>query len=247
MPEWIRGTVTGSRVWNDRLYSLRFSADLAPFKAGQFVRVGLDCDGERVGRPYSLVNAPDERPLEIYFNIVEEGPLTPRLAEMQAGDELWVAPKASGLLTVEDAPEVPHLWMMATGTAIGPFLSILKDAAAWERFERVVLVHGVRTHDELTYGDTVREMLARHGDRLDFVPFVSREAPREGLAGRIPAAITDGRLEARVGLALGPEQSHVMLCGNSGMIEDVSGVLGERGMKRHRRRDPGHISTEKYH
>ena len=247
MAEWKAGTVTGRRRWNERLYSLRFDAEVAPFRAGQFIRVGLDLDGERVGRPYSLINAPGEQPLEIYFNIVEDGPLSPRLAAMEAGDAVWVAPRASGLLTVEEVPEVPHLWLMATGTAIGPFLSILKDAPVWERFERVVLVHGVRTHDELAYGDTVRRLLDEHGSRLDFVPFTSREAPRDGLPGRIPAAITDGSLEARVGLRIGPDDSHVMLCGNSGMIEDVGTALAARDMRRHRRREPGHISTEKYH
>ncbi len=247
MGEWIEVTVAEKVRWNDGLYSLRFQAPLPAFKAGQFVRVGLDVDGERIARPYSLVNAPDETPHEIYFNVVPEGPLSPRLARLEPGDPLFVHSSVTGTMTMERTPEHRHLWLFATGTALGPFLSILKTDAPWERAERVVLCHSVRRATDMAYGETIRRLQARHGDRFDFVPVVTREAHPGALRERIPALLTSGEIERLVGLSLCPGDAHVMLCGNSGMIEEVQQVLESRGLRRHRRREPGHITVEKYH
>ena len=247
MQTWVEGTVVETIRWNDELYSVRIDAPVQGFEAGQFTKIGLDIDGERVGRAYSYVNAPDERPIEIHFNTVPEGPLSPRLATMQAGDRVWVTAEPNGYLTLAEAPDRPHLWLLATGTAIGPFLSILKTEVPWQRYERIVLVHAVRRVADLGYRERIEGLLERHHGQLLFVPFVSREKAGFALGGRIPEAIQDGRLEARAGLRLGPDQSTVMICGNSGMIGDTLKVLEERGLKRHRRRDPGHVITEKYH
>ena len=247
MAQWVKGKVVCRKQWTERLFSLQFEAVFKPFKAGQFIRVGLDIGDERVGRPYSLVNAPHDPIHEIYFNIIPEGPLTPRLAALNPGDSLWVNDTANGFLTLDEIPQAAHLWMLATGTALGPFLSILKTTEVWPRFEKVILVHAVRTADELTYSETIKPVQHTHAAQFMYIPFVSREEIPTAIHGRIPARIIDHQLEQRAGITLDPMHSHVMLCGNSAMIEDTSKVLAERGMKRHRRREPGHISTEKYH
>ncbi|MFI9652941.1 FAD-binding oxidoreductase [Guyparkeria halopsychrophila] len=247
MGEWLEVTVAEKIRWNDGLYSLRFQAPLPAFKAGQFARVGLDVDGERIARPYSLVNAPDEALHEIHFNVVPDGPLSPRLARLEAGDALFVHSSVTGTMTMERTPAHRHLWLFATGTALGAFLSILKTNAPWDRAERVVLCHSVRRATDLTYGETIRRLKARHGDQIDFVPVVTREAHPGALRERIPALLASGEIERHVGLALSPEDAHVMLCGNSDMIEAVQQVLEPRGLRRHRRREPGHITVEKYH
>jgi len=247
MQTWVEGTVIETIRWNEELYSVRIDAPVRAFEAGQFIKIGLDIGGERVGRAYSYVNAPHERPIEIHFNTVPEGPLSPRLAAMQAGDRVWVTAEPNGYLTLAEAPDRPHLWLLATGTAIGPFLSILKTAAPWQRYERIVLVHAVRRVADLGYRELVDELLERHPGQLRFVPFVSRETTEFALAGRIPQAIEDGRLEAQAGLRLSPDESTVMICGNAGMIGDTLKVLEGRGLRRHRRREPGHVITEKYH
>jgi len=247
MGEWLEATVTEKIRWNDGLFSLRFEAPLAPFKAGQFVRVGLDVDGERLARPYSLVNAPGETLHEIFFNVVPEGPLSPRLARLEAGDALFVHSSVTGTMTMERTPEHRHLWLFATGTALGPFLSMLKSDAPWQRAERVVLCHSVRSAADLAYADAMRELLDRHGNRLTFVPLVTREVVTGALRERIPAALEAGDIERIAGIALRPEDAHVMLCGNSDMIESVRQLLESRGLRRHRRREPGHITVEKYH
>jgi ferredoxin/flavodoxin---NADP+ reductase len=247
MTQWLQGRIVERVQWTDGLFSLRFEAPLGTFKAGQFIRVALDIDGERVGRPYSLVNAPHEPLLEIYFNVVNCGPLSPRLAELSPGDTLWLSDTPNGFLIVDEVPAARHLWLLATGTGLGPFLSILKTETPWQRFEKVVLGHSVQYARELAYRGTIDALRAAHGAQLEFVPLVTRESVPGTLPRRIPACIESGDLEARAGILLAPEQSHVMLCGNSAMITDVSETLAKRAMIRHRRREPGHITTEKYH
>jgi len=246
MADWLTGKIIHKEQWNPRLYSLRIAVDFGAFEAGQFVRVALDIDGERVARPYSLVNHPGED-LEIYFNIVPEGPLSPKLAELEVGDEIFVTGKANGFLTVDEVPECKHLWMLATGTGLGPFLSLLSTGKAWQRFEKVVLVYSVRDSTELSYLQKIDEIKKQQAQNFVFVPVVTREKVEGALNERIPVSIEDGSLEKVVGINISENDSHVMMCGNSAMISSVSEVLEKRGMRKHRRREPGHITTEKYH
>jgi ferredoxin--NADP+ reductase len=247
MDNWLEGKIIHNRQWNDRLFSLGFEAPLGEFKAGQFVRVAREIDGEVVARPYSLVNSPDEENLEIYFNVVPEGPLTPRLAQLKAGDRIMVGTKPNGLLTLEEVPRVPYLWQFATGTGVGPFLSILKTSGAWARFEKIVLVYSVRSADELAYTETIRKLAKDYPEKFCFMPCVTRERLDGAFTARITDVIENGELEARTGIVLDPDSSHVMLCGNSSMISDVRALLEGRGFRKHMRREPGHISLEKYH
>jgi len=247
MANWLKGVIKEKIQWNERLFSLRIAAPLNQFTAGQFVRVGLDIQGELVARPYSLVNAPDEELLEIYFNIVAEGPLTPKLAQLGKGDEVQVVDKASGFLTIGEVPEVDYLWMIATGTGIGPFLSSLKTDEPWQRFKKVILAYSVRSVEELSYMETITLLQARHAKQFKFVPIVTREFMDGAINVRINTSIEDGSLEDQCGVSINANNSHIMMCGNSAMIKDVSELLEARGLRKHRRREPGHITTEKYH
>ena len=247
MADWLEGRVTRNHQWSERLFSLRIDAPLDTFIPGQFIRVALDIDGEEVARPYSLVNTTGEAELEIFFNIVAEGPLTPRLARMQPGDAIKVAPRSFGFLTIDQVPECRHLWMLATGTGVGPFLSIIKSEQVWQRFEKIVLGYSVRTADELSYLDLIKQLQADNQSRLAFVPFVTREQIPGSINSRITEAIRDDSFEKLAGISLNSDDSHVMMCGNSAMITEVSGLLEARGMRKHLRREPGHITTEKYH
>lgn len=246
MGKWIEGTVLGQRQWTERLYSLQVKAELRAFEAGQFGKLALAINGEMVSRPYSFVNAPKERPYEFYYIVVPEGPLTPRLAKLEPMDNIYLAPAPSGFLVLSEVPDVAHLWLLSTGTGLGPFLSILKTDAPWKRFRRVVLVHSVRHGNELTYRDQIDRLLQDHPEQLRVISFVSREKFPGALEGRIPDAIVDGRLEQAAGLELSARDSHVMMCGNPAMVSDAIEILKARGMKKHRRRDPGHVTTENY-
>ena len=250
MSAWIEGRVAGQRQWSDSLFSLQVDAPRLPFTAGQFARLSLPAPpGSKepmIGRPYSFVNPPTAKPHEFYFIILPEGPLSPRLAALSAGDSVWLAPRANGFFTIHETAEAESLWCLSTGTGIGPFLSMLRTDDPWTKFGRVVLVHSVRHAEELTYRDEIAGIVRKRPGAFHYVPMVSREAHRDALPGRIPNAIEDGRLEARVGLSLTPENAHAMLCGNPAMVDDVQKVLATRGMRRHRRKEPGHITLETY-
>jgi ferredoxin--NADP+ reductase len=238
---WLEGRVIENRHWTDALFSLRVEAPRLGFDAGQFVRIALE---EKVARPFSFVNPPDDPVFEFYGIVVPEGPLSPRLAELRAGDRLLVATNPAGFLVLREVPDAETLWLVSTGTGIAPFLSILRTAEPWQRFRNVVLVHAVRHAGELVYQDTIRKISKEHPLRT--VTFVSRETAPGSLAGRIPAAIADGRLESAAGVALDAASSHVMLCGNPAMLKDATAALAARGLRKHRRRAPGHITVESF-
>ncbi|MGH8708626.1 MAG: ferredoxin--NADP reductase [Burkholderiales bacterium] len=246
MSKWLEGRVVGQTRWTDRLCSLQVRAPLGPFQAGQFTKLALDIDGERVARPYSLVNVPAGEPLEFYYNVVQEGPLSPRLAALAAGDAVHVAPNPAGFLVLREVPQAENLWLVSTGTGLGPFLSILRTEAPWQRFARVTLVHATRTAADQAYRDVIGEIARARGARFGFVAFVSREAVVGALAGRVPEAIRDGGLERAAQAELSAARSHVMLCGNPAMVTDVTAALEARAMRKHRRRAPGHITVETY-
>jgi ferredoxin/flavodoxin---NADP+ reductase len=246
MSAWNIGKVIEHKQWSESLHSLYVESDIEPFEAGQFVKIALTVNGEIIGRPYSLVNPPGSRPSEFYYIEVPNGPLTARLSTLRPGDEILVAPKAHGFLILDELPQSRHLWMMATGTGIGPFLSILATDKPWIRFERVILVYAVRYVSELSYQERIAQLFARHSRQFSFIPFVSRETVDLTLTGRIPQAISDGRLEMHAGIEFSAENSQIMLCGNPQMVKDTGNVLIARGLKKNRRFDPGHITVENY-
>jgi ferredoxin/flavodoxin---NADP+ reductase len=242
MSKWLEGRVIENRHWTEALFSLRVEGVSVQFQAGQFVRIGLE---PTLVRAFSFVNPPGDAVLEFYGIVVPQGPLSPRLAKLEAGDRLLVASNPAGFLILSEVPDCETLWLVATGTGIAPFLSILQTDAPWRRFPHVVLVHAVRHARELVYRELVGEIRRRHEHIFRYVTFVSRENALGSLGGRIPEAMRDGRLEKAAGLPL-DERSHVMLCGNPAMLKDAQAALLERGLRKHRRRNPGHISVESF-
>ena len=147
MTKWLEGTVLGQTRWTERLLSLKVDAPLHMFEAGQFGKLALgalDARGERIARPYSFVNPPGQAPLEFYYGVVPEGPLSPLLAQLKPGDRIFLSPRPAGFLVLPEVPDAENLWLISTGTGIGPFLSILRTEEPWTRFRRVVLVHAAR-------------------------------------------------------------------------------------------------------
>jgi len=246
MSTWLEGSVVENRHWTEALFSLRVEGAPLAFEAGQFVRVALDIDGERVARAFSMVNAPADPLLEFYGIVVPQGPLSPRLARLRPGERLYVASNPAGFLVLSELPAAETLWLMSTGTGIAPFISMLRAGTPWQRFRNVVLVHAVRHAPELVYREDIERARTAHGSRFSYVPVVSREDVPGTLRGRIPALVGDGRLEAAAGFALSAGNSQSMLCGNPDMLKDTAAALAARGMRKNRRRAPGHITVESF-
>lgn len=238
------GRLIGRRDWAPGLVTLTIEAEIEPFAPGQFVNLALERDGQLDRRSYSIASAPGA-PLAFLVAEVPEGVLTPHLMRLAPGDRVWVEPKPQGFFTLRWVPDAPELWLVATGTGLGPFLSILGSEELWQRFPQVVVVHGVRGAEQLAHREELRALSAdRPGLRV--VPVLSRELGSGHVSGRVTTALDDGTLEAAAGLTLAPDRSHVMLCGNPAMIDEMSAKLGARGLKKHRVRAPGHITVEKY-
>lgn len=247
MADWVTGKVTQIQHWTDTLFSLTVRAPIAPFSAGQFTKIGLEIDGERVQRAYSYVNAPKDQNLEFYIVNVPEGKLSPRLHQMAIGDEINLVSEAAGFFVLDEIPDCNTLWMLATGTAIGPYLSILQEGKDLERFENIVLLHAVRFQRDLSYLPLMEQLVQRFAGKLRIQTVVSREQVSGALYGRVPALIDSGQLEQAVGLSMTAETSHVMLCGNPEMVRDTQALLkSTRQMTKHLRRRPGHMTAEHY-
>ncbi|ELX8379937.1 ferredoxin--NADP(+) reductase [Providencia vermicola] len=247
MANWVNGTVIEAKFWTESLFSLVINAPIKPFIAGQFAKLALEIEGERVQRAYSYVNAPSDDRLEFYFVVVPNGKLSPKLAQLRVGDTLQVTDEASGFFILDEIPDCQHLWMLSTGTAIGPFLSILQEGKDLERFEKIILLHAVRYQKDLSYLPLMKQLAERYPEKLHLVTVVSREQCEGALYGRVPALIENQMLENVTGVSLDAASSHVMLCGNPEMVKDTREVLIKtRDMRKHLRRKPGHISSEQY-
>ncbi len=222
--------------WNDTLFSFTTTRDAAlRFHNGHFVMVGLEVGGKPLTRAYSIASANYEENLEFLSIKVKNGPLTSRLQHLKAGDSVLVSRKPVGSLLVDDLKPGKHLYLFATGTGLAPFLSIVKDPDVYDRFEKIVLVHGVRFASDLAYADYLQNELPRNeffGDaaraKLVYYPAVTREPFRH--RGRITHLIETGRLFSDVDLpALDARVDRAMLCGSSNMLADVGQLLDARG------------------
>ena len=209
------------------------------------MNIGLHLPEGFVSRSYSLASAPGEE-LEVLLARVGEGALTPALFELAVGGRVSLDPKAQGFFTFDYVPPHRELWLVATGTGLGPFLSMLRSGVAFERAERVVLVHGAGGAAELAHRSELESLVAERRGAFRYVPALSREAAPGALPGRVTHLLASGELERHVGTPISAESSHFMLCGNPAMIEEVTTLLAERGLRKHRQRSPGHITTEKY-
>jgi ferredoxin--NADP+ reductase len=243
---WINSKVIRRHDWAPGLITLRLDTVASPFVPGQFVNLALDLGGERIKRSYSLASAQGQ-PSEFYLAQVDGGALTPALFELQVSDAVWIDDRALGFFTLEHVPLAQDLWLFATGTGLGPFMAMLRSPEIWQRFSRIVLVHGVRQLCHLGYAPELQSLAQERSAQFCYLPLLTREAPpSHAMSGRLPQLLASGELERRVGLELAPESSHALLCGNPAMIAEVAEVLSSRGLHKHRPRKPGHFTFESY-
>jgi len=246
MSNWVQAQVVAKKQWTEQLFSLSVNAPVNPFIAGQFTKLALDIDDERIARPYSYVNAPDEQPLEFYLTSISHGILSKHLQTLGNGGSIWVEAKAAGFFTLTEVPDAEHLLLFSTGTGIGPFLSILKTHQPWKRSTRIVLVHGVRTSTELGYQKDIQKFTEQHAEQFCPISVISREKTDVEIHGRIPPATEDSQLHEKAGMILNATQSQVMIGRNQDKVRDTTHILRKPGLSKNRRHAPGQITTEHY-
>ena len=228
--------VLSVRHWNEFLFSFTTTRDAGlRFENGQFIMIGLVVDGRPLLRAYSIASANHEEHLEFFSIKVSNGPLTSRLQHLAVGDEVLIGSKPTGTLLLQDLKPGRHLYLLATGTGLAPFLAVLRDPETWERFDKVVLAHGVRQVADLAYRDYLERELPQHeyfGEavraKFTYYPSVTREPFRN--AGRLDALLASGKLGADVGLPpLDPVHDRAMICGGPPMLASLSALLDARG------------------
>ncbi len=245
-------TVTTVRHWTDRLFSFRTTRDASfRFRNGEFTMIGLEVNGKPLLRAYSVASANYEDELEFLSIKVPEGPLTSKLQHLRPGDTVMVSRKATGTLVIDNLVEGRNLYLLSTGTGLAPFMSVIKDPETYEKFEKVVLVHGVRHVSELAYRDDIADALPNDevlGEvvrgRLLYYPTVTREPFRN--TGRITGLLQSGKLCDDLGLpTLDPAFDRAMICGGPHMLADIKDHLLALGFVEGNHGEPGQFVIEK--
>ncbi|WP_395669298.1 ferredoxin--NADP reductase [Rhodoferax sp.] len=252
MSAFLEETVLSVHHWTDRLFSFTTTRDpTLRFSNGHFTMIGLKVDGKNLLRAYSIVSANYEEHLEFLSIKVPDGPLTSRLQHIQVGDKIVVGRKPTGTLLIDYLLPGKNLYLLGSGTGLAPFLSVARDPDTYERFEKVIVVHGVREVQELAYHDYLSTELQQHeflGDmvrkQMLYYPTVTREAFEH--QGRITDLIASDQLTADLGLpALDPVTDRVMICGSPGLNKDMRAILDARGFKEGSTTTPGDYVVER--
>ncbi|MBK3394015.1 ferredoxin--NADP reductase [Psychrobacter sp. M9-54-1] len=271
-------TVLSKTTWTPNLFSFTVSRpDSFKFTAGQFVRLGVnpsqlnyykqlsavanaDDDedlnvilNEDIFRAYSIVSSPFDEILEFFSIVIPDGAFTSQLQHLEVGDELLLNTMPFGFLTLAryQKPLPKDLWLLATGTGLAPFLSMLQDLKTWEDYEHIVLAYSARSTEELAYIEKIEGLQEDFGSLVDnpakliFIPIVTREPVEGALTERLPKLLLDGTLQAGAGIDLDVDSTHVMLCGNPDMVEDTKETLKSLGLVMNRRGE-GNIAVENY-
>ena len=245
-------TVLSVKHWNDTLFSFTTTRSRGlRFKNGHFIMVGLEVEGKPLLRAYSVASPNYEEHLEFYSIKVPDGPLTSKLQHLRVGDPVLVGNKPVGTLVVTNVRPGKRLYLLSTGTGLAPFMSIIRDPDTYERFETVVLTHGVRFISDLGYTDYIRNELPNHEfigeqvkNQLKYYPTVTREPFEHN--GRLTELLDSGKLCADLGLPpLDPEHDRALVCGGPRMLEDIVKLLEGRGFKEGSSHEPAEYTIER--
>ncbi|HEY9043113.1 MAG TPA: ferredoxin--NADP reductase [Rheinheimera sp.] len=252
----VSATVTAVHHWNDTLFSFKTTREPSfRFESGQFVMIGLEVDGRPLMRAYSIASPHYDEELEFFSIKVPDGALTSRLQNINVGDPVMLTVRPAGTLVPGYLIPGKHLYLLSTGTGLAPFMSIIRDPFIYDSFDKIILVHGTRWRSELAYQNEIEQVLPDNpyfGEevraKLIYYPTVTREEyVRNGVPhqGRITDLLDSGKLLQGIGMpALNPEHDRFMLCGNDAMLQQLMGMLDQRGFVKANSRTMGHYVIE---
>jgi len=252
-PRYTCETIVAVRHWTPTLLSFRTSRAAGfRFTPGHYARVGLHAqDGRIVWRPFSLASAAQDEHLEFFAVLVPGGQFSGLLAGIGERDPILLEKTSYGFLTIAHFAPGKDLWLLASGTGLGPYISILRDPATWRAYDNLIVVHSVRYGSDLAYREEIgaiahQQRTGGSRARLQYLPAVTRECFPGAFPVRIPALLEDGRLEQAAGLELDPQRARIMVCGNPHMARELRRQLTQRGFRTNRRAAPGQLGFENY-
>ncbi|QJC32057.1 ferredoxin--NADP(+) reductase [Enterobacteriaceae endosymbiont of Donacia versicolorea] len=249
MTEWIIGNIKDIKYWTKNLFSIILNAEVNNFIAGQFTKLALRINGEKIQRIYSYINSPKDKNYEFYISNIKDGKFTPYLYKLKINDKIMISKNASGIFTLNNIKVCENLWMLSTGTGIGPYLSILQDGICFKKFKKIILVHTIRYINDFNYLYIIKKIKKKYKNKFILQIILTRNSYINNsiLYGYIPNLIQSGDLEKKIGIKIHKNNSHIMLCGNPNMIKETRKILEvNKNLSRNFINKSGNITSEQY-
>ncbi|QJC31634.1 ferredoxin--NADP(+) reductase [Enterobacteriaceae endosymbiont of Donacia tomentosa] len=248
MTEWTIGTIKKIKYWTKTLFSIILNAKTNTFIPGQFTKLALKINGKKICRAYSYINCPQNKNHEFYISTITNGKLSPFLYSLKEDDYIMISKNATGVFTLNNIKSCENLWMLSTGTGIGPYLSILQDGNCFNMFKKIILIHSVRYINDHSYLYLVNNIKQKYSNKFIFRTIVTRDSFKNNvtLKGYIPDLIKRGIIEKKIGIKINND-SHIMLCGNPNMIRETISILEiDKNLSKNLKDKNGNITSEQY-
>ncbi|MCW5197438.1 FAD-binding oxidoreductase [Buchnera aphidicola] len=249
MTLWVKAQITQIQLWKKNLLYISLKASIDKFIAGQFSKIRIEnpYTNTKIQRAYSFVNPPTSNKIEFFITLIKKGQMSQKLLQLKKKQNILISKKSYGFFTLKEILPSKILWMFSTGTAIGPYLSILQEKKDTKKFEKIILVHSVRYFSDLKYLHFIQNIKKIYQKKLIVIITISRERKKNFYYGRIQKLLLNNTLEKNISINMNKENSNIMLCGNPNMVEDLFKILvKKKNMTKNLRKKPGNITRENY-
>ncbi|WMC18925.1 MAG: FAD-binding oxidoreductase [Enterobacteriaceae bacterium PSpicST2] len=225
MNNWVIGKVLKIKKYYNKLFKIFIKASINKFISGQFTKIAFIKKKKIINRAYSFVNSSNNLILEFYILFIPNGKLSYKLFNLKIGSKILISNKSFGVFILKKIPNCDTLWMISSGTGIGPYLSILRENKNLERFKNLILINSNKFIKNCNYNFEIKKLRDNYYGKLRVLNIISQENIYGTLKGRINNLIYNGILEKIIGLGLNYKKSHIMLCGNPLMIKETKNIL----------------------
>ncbi|WP_343187754.1 ferredoxin--NADP reductase [Buchnera aphidicola (Periphyllus koelreuteriae)] len=248
MTKWVEAKIKKIIYWKKNLLKILLKAKINKFIAGQFSKILIKKNNQKkIQRAYSFVNPPKKKIIKFYITLVKKGKMSKEIILLKKNDKIFISKNSFGFFTLKEIPSSKNLWMFSTGTAIGPFLSILQEKKDIKKFKQIILIHSVRYFSDLKYLNLIKKIKKKYKKKLIIKITITREKIKKFLYGRITKLFLNKTIEKITKIHMTKENSHVMLCGNPFMVKEMFYILiNKKKMTKNLRRKPGNITRENY-